>query len=313
MPAFKWEVEEAIKEGVGIHNSWGPKKIEGEEGKVKAVELMRCTSVFDEDGKFNPKYDPDTTKILEAEDVILAIGQSSDFGFLEKLSFETAGGLLRVDKNTFAASLDGIFAGGEIVSGPASVIESIASGKKAASSIDKHLGGDGRIDAVRLEPEKPNPWLGREEGFADRKRPEMTLLPLDERKSCFKEIELGFDEEAARSEAARCLQCDLRLYFSPITLPPEKWIEFSAENVEQAPAADGVYILLDETKNVICITGTQNMQEGLKEQLKSADKARYFGFEEDKMYTKRESELLQQHLQKHGKLPELNDELEDLF
>jgi len=221
--------------------------------------------------------------------------------------------LLRVDKNTLATSVEGIFAGGEIVSGPASVIESVSYGKKAASSIDKFLGGDGNIDERLSQPETPNPLLGREEGFAERKRPEMPSLALDERKDCFDEIELGFDEDAAKYEAARCLRCDLRLQILPVILPPEKWLEFTPENVENVPATDGVYILLDETKNVINIVGTQNMQEGLKEQLESASKARYFGYEEDKMYTKRESELLQQHLQKHGKLPELNDELEDLF
>ncbi len=313
MPAFDWEIGEALEEGVGIHPSWGPKRVIGEAGNVKGIELMRCTSVFDDELRFNPSFDPDVTKTFDTDTVIFAIGQSSDLGLLDDAGIDSARGLLKVDKDSLETSVMGIFAGGEVVSGPASVIDSIALGKKAASSIDRRLGGDGEIDERFVEPEKINPWLGRENGFADRTRPAMPTLPVEERLGGFEEIELGFDEETARKEAGRCLRCDLRLSISPVVLPPEKWLEFDLDNVKKVPQAEGVYQLLDENKNVIYIAGREDMQKAMEEQLETNEKARYFGYEEEKMYTKRESELLQQHLQRHGRMPELNDELEDLF
>ncbi|MCK5547497.1 MAG: BzdV protein, partial [Thermoplasmata archaeon] len=95
--------------------------------------------------------------------------------------------------------------------------------------------------------------------------------------------------------------------------PPEKWLAFTEENLKDVPQAEGVFHLLDEDKKAIFIAGREDIKAGLEEQLKTNEKAKYFAYEEDKMFTKRESELLQQHLQKHGKLPEMNDELDDLF
>jgi hypothetical protein len=125
--------------------------------------------------------------------------------------------------------------------------------------------------------------------------------------------DLGYSESLARREAARCLQCDLRLTLSAPILPPEEWLAFGAEKIAVVPATDGVYQLLDADKNIIKIAGVQNLRTALEEQLASNDKARYFVFEQDRLYTQRESELLQQYLQQHGKLPEGNDELADLF
>lgn len=105
----------------------------------------------------------------------------------------------------------------------------------------------------------------------------------------------------------------LGIEFTPVTLPPDRWLQLNPENLGTVPETEGVYQLLDEDKNVIYIAGTVNLQRDLEEQLNMNERACYFGYEEDPMYTKRESELLQQHLQEHGKLPELNDELDELF
>jgi NADPH-dependent glutamate synthase beta subunit-like oxidoreductase len=313
MPAFDPEIREALEEGIHINTSWGPKRILGEDSKVRGIELVRCTSVFDEEGRFNPSFDQNEVMTLEADRVIFAIGQSSDPEFADGSSLDVSRGILAIDPNTLETSEKGVFAGGEITAGPTSVVESIALGRKAASSIDRYLGGEGNIDEVLIGPEQIDPRLGREEGFADRERSKIPAIPVEERIRGFDEIELGFDEESAKREASRCLRCDLRLNISSVVLPPEKWLLFSEDNVGKAPESEGVYQLLDENKNVIHIVGTENMRYALEELLKSNEKARYFGFEEEKMYTKRESELLQQHLQKHGKMPELNDELDDLF
>ncbi len=310
MPAHEWEVEEAMEEGVILNLSWGPKKILGDD-RVKGVELVRCSSVFDEEGRFKPCYDQSVTSTIETDMVILAIGQASDLSSLESHLQTTGAGTISVDARS-QASLPGIFAGGEMVSGPASVIEVIASGRQAAISIDRYLGGEGVPDEPSLEVDK-EPWLGREEGFADRHRVQMACLPLERRVKGFEEIELGFDEAQAIEEASRCLRCDLRLEITPVTLPPESWLPFDAHKVRVVPEIEGVFQLLDEGKKVIYIKGAMNLRQDLEEQLSTQERARYFIYEEDPMYTKRESELLQKFLGQHGHLPEGNDELEDLF
>ena len=113
-------------------------------------------------------------------------------------------------------------------------------------------------------------------------------------------------------EAGRCLHCNLRLCISEALLPPEKWLALTAESVACVPEGEGVYILLDESGKPIKIKGTQNLRSDLQTELDSA--AKFFEFEKDKMYSKRESELLQQHLQKYGEMPSGGeDELDDLF
>jgi NADPH-dependent glutamate synthase beta subunit-like oxidoreductase len=315
MPAFDWEIEEARAEGIYIHTSWGPRKVIGEGGKAKSVELKLCTSVFDDKGRFNPMYDDSVRKTLVADHVIFAIGQSSDLDFIEGTELEAQGGVLKTDKDTLETTIQGIFAGGEVVLGPTSVIDSIALGRKAASSIDKFLGGEGNIEVSLLEPEEPNPWLGREEGFADRKRAVMPTLPMEERKRGFGEIELGFNEELAKAEAGRCLQCDLRLRISPVVMPPERWHAFTPENVAEVPEKEGVIQLLNSEKRIIAIKGVMNMRQELEKRTGN-EKVAFFDFQEDPMYTKRESELIQQFLQKYKKMPEGEggeEDLDDLF
>jgi len=310
MPAHEWEVEEAIEEGVVLNLSWGPKKILGD-GLVRGVELVRCTSVFDEEGRFKPCYDQSVITTMETDMVILAIGQAPDLSSLEG-HLETSGaGTILVDAES-QTSLPGVFAGGEVTSGPASVIEAIASGRQAAISIDKYLGGEGMLHEPSLEVDK-EPWLGREEDFADRHRVEMPCLSLEGRVKGFEEIELGFDETQAMEEASRCLRCDLRLEISPVVFPPEPWLPFDAHNVSAVPEVEGVFQLLDGEKEVLYIKGTMNLRQDLEEQLLAQERARYFIYEEDPMYTKRESELLQKFLGQHGRLPEGHDELEDLY
>ena len=188
------------------------------------------------------------------------------------------------------------------------IIGAIAAGRQAAQSIDKYLGGSGVIDETLADTEQPNPYLGREEGFADKLRVPAPCLPLEQKVASFSKVE-------ATEEAKRCLRCELRLLLSkPILAPKEElWIEFTLENVSQVPEAEGVYQLLDEDKSIIYIKGVMDLRQGLEEQLEVQEKARYFMYKEEPMYTKRESELLQQYLAEHGEMPEGNRELEDLF
>jgi NADPH-dependent glutamate synthase beta subunit-like oxidoreductase len=314
MPAFESEIAQACEEGAVLHPSWGPKRVLAN-GKVAGIELVRCTRVFDESGHFNPSFDPSDTTVIEADTVILAIGQSTDLSFLEEGDQElaTERGTVRVDEVSFATPLPGLFAAGEVVSGPSSVIQAIAAGRKAATSIDRHLGGDGVIEEALAPVQEANLWIGRDENFSSRGREPMPYLPLVDRQTSFNTIELGFDEPAALREARRCLRCDLRLQIGSPILPPEPWLEFDQEHVATVSGAEGVYQLLDEEKKILRIAGTADLRQALEEQLRSNPKARYFIYEEASMYTQRESELLQHFLQEHGHLPSGNDLEDDLF
>ncbi|MFC2154264.1 FAD-dependent oxidoreductase, partial [Candidatus Altiarchaeota archaeon] len=141
MPAHDIEIEEAIDEGVSIEVSWGPKKIMGQDERVIGVEFMKCTSVLDEIGRFKPTFDEKETKMFEADTVILAVGQATDLSFLEKKLDVTDGRPIPVNPITLSTGLPGVFAGGDVVLGPATLIEAIVAGKKAAESIDRYLGG----------------------------------------------------------------------------------------------------------------------------------------------------------------------------
>ncbi|MFW9991082.1 MAG: FAD-dependent oxidoreductase [Candidatus Odinarchaeota archaeon] len=313
MPAHEWEIQEALDENIAINCLWGPKRIVEKEGRVTGIELISCTSVFDQNGKFNPVFDETATRTVETDMVIMAIGQSPDLSVLETGSrvSTTPQGLIQVARDSLTTTVPGIFAGGEVTSSPLSVVEAIHMGRKATSSIDSYLGGTGDIDETFVNPEETNPSLGREEGFYDRERVKMPSSPPETRPKNFDAIELGYDESMAIEEAKRCLRCDLRLTISSVVLPPEKWLELTPDNLKRVPETEGAFQLLNDEKKIIFIQGAPNLREALEEQLKSNDKARYFDYEEDPMYTKRESELLQQFMQKHGGMPEGNEDLDD--
>jgi hypothetical protein len=278
------------------------------------VELVCCTSVFDDQGRFNPQYDESQTTSIEADVVILAIGQGTDLALVEGSGVQTQGGLIQADKKTMETDEPGVFATGEVQSGPAMVIDAIQMGRQAAISIDRHLGGSGDIEQALLPPEEFDPYMGRQEGFAELSRVPMPTLPVEQRHEGFDEVYLGYDEEMACQEASRCLRCDYRLHILSPVRPPERWLQFTSEAMEDVPELAGVYQLLDEGKDILAIKGVMNMRQALLEELDTNDEACFFVFEEDEMYTKRESELLQQYLQQHGELPGGGaDELDDLF
>jgi hypothetical protein len=312
MPAFDSEIAAAEAEGIRIHTSWGPKKVLGNNGRATGIELKRCTDVFDEDRRFNPRYDDAVTTSFECDTIILAVGQTTDLSFLDS-AVETRGAGIRVDDATLAANVPGIFAGGEVTVGPSSVIQSIAAGRRAAIAMDRYLGGTGDIEEKLADAGYGAPRIGRDDDFAAWQRVAMPTLPVAERIAGFALIDWGYDEARARREAARCLQCDLRLTISAPVLPPEAWLAFGAEKIATVPEVNGVYQLLDANKHIIRIAGVQNLRGALAEQLASNSQAQFFVFQAERMYTQRESELLQQYLQQHGKLPEGNDELADLY
>jgi CO/xanthine dehydrogenase FAD-binding subunit len=111
------------------------------------MELVRCLSVFDEEGRFRPGFDPSERRTVEADEIILAIGQAADLTFADK-SLKREHGLIVADQESKATSVGGLFAGGDVTSGPASVIEAIAAGRKASIAIESYLNrGQGRVAA----------------------------------------------------------------------------------------------------------------------------------------------------------------------
>ncbi len=168
---------------------------------------------------------------------------------------------------------------------------------------------------VLVPVEEVNQYLGKEEGFADRERLSAAYQssPLQYAGLSYAEFSLTTDD--ATAEAKRCLRCDLRLLFSKPILPPKKklWVEFNQENVAAAPEREGVFQLLDKQETVIYIKGAMNMRQELTDQLELAQEARFFSIIEDQMFSKRESEMLQHYIIEHGKMPKINQEMEDLF
>ncbi len=231
MPANPWEIEQAREEGVQMLYSWGPAKIVENDGKVAGIELVRCTSVFDDEGRFCPYFD-DTKKQVETDQVILAIGQASetafcqDFCFLDdQKSLPVQNGLIAVDQESQKTGMQGVFAGGDAANGPATVIEAIAAGRRAAISIDIYLGGDGTIDLGVSHAEcgngQPDYDGRRAPGFAELKRVDVPSLPLSERHTGFSEVELCCSDEQVRTEIHRCLQCDLEICLAREKRPAE--------------------------------------------------------------------------------------------
>ena len=314
MPAHKWEIDQAEEEGIKIDVSWGPKRVLNDNGKVSGIELMRCINVFDEDGRFNPSYNENEVKTIECDCVIMAIGQATDISIIEEmLDIKHVRGVIGIDKDQ-STGVKGIFAGGDVALVPGSVVDAVKMGRGAAIAIDRYLGGEGNIDETLTELELRDPQIGKAEGFGNWSRISIPSLPVEDRKCNFNLVEQLYSEEEAVKEASRCLQCDLRLQISGIKLTPEHYIEFNAENVSKVPGDAGVYQLLDKDKNVISIKGAMNIRQELDREIQENENAKWFEWEADEMFTKRESEFIQQYLQKYGKMPGGGmDELDDLF
>jgi NADPH-dependent glutamate synthase beta subunit-like oxidoreductase/CO/xanthine dehydrogenase FAD-binding subunit len=136
MPAFEEEISEALHEGVTFLTSFGPDRIIEKKGKVAGLEVVSCKSVFDATGRFNPAFDPSVKKTIDADQIILAIGQSTDLAYTRD-EVDTLRGLIVIDEKTQATNLEGVYAGGDIVSGPLSVIHAVAAGRKTAYVIAK--------------------------------------------------------------------------------------------------------------------------------------------------------------------------------
>lgn len=208
MPAFPWEIEEAKEEGVEFTNSCGPHAIIREEGKIRGLEMIECCSVFDQAGRFSPTYNNDHKTFVTGDLVIFSIGQGGDPEPLKGQVDLDERGRIVFNGKTMSTSRPGVFACGEMVTGPGTAVQSMKNGRVAAQAILAHLDGKDFDSSVPEEPvalEKLDPAVA--EKVARVERYAIPMMDPAERVKHFHQAEHGFDVITAINEARRCLTC----------------------------------------------------------------------------------------------------------
>lgn len=212
MPAALEEIIEAEEEDIVINNSWGPHRIIAENGKVKAIEFKKCISVFDAEGRFNPQYDENNILTVEADCVLLSIGQSIIWDDL------LAGSKVELRRNqtveadgfTYQTAEEDIFVGGDVYTGPRFAIDAIAAGKQGAISIHRFVQPGqslvyGRDRRVYKELDKDAAILENYDNTS-RQRPS-DIAEVKKAKESFRDFRGVFTEEQMKKETERCLGC----------------------------------------------------------------------------------------------------------
>lgn len=214
MPAAKDEVSDAIEDGVEIINGWGPKEVLQENGHVTAVVFKKCLSVFDENGKFNPKYDEDDTMVVPCNNLLLSIGQSVVWGDLLKGTNVKLrpNGTVIADPLTRQTDEKDIFVGGDVFTGAKFAIDAIAGGREGAVSINRYVHPGNSLTIARDKREFIE--LNKEdiedqtklESFDNAQR----QIPGKKKgiaRDTFEDLKLCLTEEQVKAEAKRCLGC----------------------------------------------------------------------------------------------------------
>jgi heterodisulfide reductase subunit A len=208
MPAIAEEINECRDEGIPINTLTQPVRIIGGNGRVKQIECVKMQlGKLDESGRRTPEPISGSEFTIEVDDVITALGQETDWACLtpECACQLTDWGTMRVDSVTFQSDDPDIFAGGDAVTGPRTVIEAIAAGKEAAISIDRFIRGQDLREGRKRE------WAvaakGQKDKYHTAKRVLMPALAPEERVNNFDEVQLGLTEEMVLEEAKRCLGC----------------------------------------------------------------------------------------------------------
>ncbi len=257
----KAELVETKDEGIVFSPSWGPKRIIGENGKVKAVEFIKVLSVFDEKGMFNPKFDESVTKVFEADSVILAIGQAIDLSFIKKEDgIEISPrGTIKIDTKVLATTAPGIFAGGDAAFGPRNLIDAISDGKKAAVAIDEYFSNRKstieykvKVEVLRTEQYR----MPEDYDVYERKTPQ--LLEPDKRIG-LQEVEQSYSEEEAIIQGGRCLQCHVSpIYNSDLCIICGRCAQVCPEDCYAFVPIEEVDLDEDTRKNIYNNLGYEN-------------------------------------------------------
>jgi formate dehydrogenase beta subunit len=222
MPASQEEVEAALEEGI---------KIDILRGHTKVCQKGICLTLtcnymelgeLDASGRRRPVPVKGSEYDVEYDTIIGAIGQVPEIPAEFKVK-TGRGNTIVVQADTLATSVKGVWAGGDAVTGPANVIQAIAAGRTAASSIDKYLGGSGNIDETLTKERKIGMCAGlTAESFPEQTRVKMPQLPINQVVSNFIEVETGLNEDGAIAEGKRCFQCGFRSQITPAPRPPSK-------------------------------------------------------------------------------------------
>ncbi len=212
MPADDIEVVEGEEEGIHLHNQCGPREFVVENGKLTALRTVRCTSVFDGTGRFNPTYDEARIEDIPADSVIFAIGQTSDLSFLApEDGVASERGLIKVNRETYQTTAPDVFACGDIAHGPRLFIDAIASAQIAARSMHDFLRGT-RTEVVLRKQWSPAVYT-MAEGWQVSPRENPPALESDRRAATLEIVEETFPEAQARVQAERCLRCNVNTVF----------------------------------------------------------------------------------------------------
>ena len=217
MPAHSWEIEHAEAEGVILHPGRAFKRILSDgNSHVGGLECQHVASMeFDAEGRLHLETVPGSEHVFECDTIIFSVGQAAGLAFIPEDSRvgTTRRGTVAVNPNTLAATRPGVFAAGDSVTGTAFVVEAVAAGHQAAESIDRYLRGEElepkpkpELPVVELTPEEVEEKLERGE-IVRQPRVPMPALDVEMRRRTFAEVELGYNEELAQKEAARCLAC----------------------------------------------------------------------------------------------------------
>lgn len=215
MPANEEDVQAAENEGARINYLTAPIRILSKNGMVEVVEC--CTvepSTSDKNTKKRPTLIKGTEFTIKTDMVISAIGEVPDSALLNnecKLGI-TSKGTIKVNVENLTTVVPGVFAGGDAVTGPSSVVDAIASGKKAAVSIDRYLRGEGNVVRKRSPVRKVNNLPG--EGIEEKARVDPTRLPVQQSIRNFKDVYAGYTEDMAMDEVSRCMTCGSKAYIA---------------------------------------------------------------------------------------------------
>ncbi len=209
MPAHDWETREALDEQIRFNCGWGPAEFIGTD-RVRQVKFKQCSSVFDASGKLAPTFDQAKTVTVEADTALLAIGQVAQFAHEPGDGVQvTPNQVYQADSETLQTTAPWVFAAGDAVYGTATVIQAVASGHRAATSVSEYLQGkpltgkwtppahEQRVDRLDIPP-----------GWEEMQSVREPELPADQRVRSFAEVKLSLTEAAAIAEASRCLRCD---------------------------------------------------------------------------------------------------------
>jgi len=210
MPAWKWEVDEAVEENVKINHRWGPKAVKRDGNRVLGLEVKKVKSVFDANGRFNPAYDENQTTLLEADTIIITIGQMSNLSFLKNSAVKVdERGRVEWDQATQMSSAKGVFVSGEVVTGPGSAIAAVANGHRAALAMHLYCQGEAIEGKLPVQEKEKIAEMPAEVAEKISKQPRLKIKHLAPEVRCdtMVHFEIGYDETEALKEAGRCRGC----------------------------------------------------------------------------------------------------------